>query len=294
MDRAALAELVDDRVLAVIAVHPFGLPEDMTDLVALGQRKGIFIIEDVAQSLGAKLDDRMVGSWGDVGLFSLGPGKVMTTGGGGVVVTSNDMCATAIREAMVSESGITPKAGLGTLAYLACYRLAVHPLGWWFIARGPLNPADGSQNQLPLIKLGTLSACQAGTGLSMLSSLDDINRVRRRNAEQLMGALGELPFVRFPARVPKAAPIYVRLPVLVTEKEARERLFQRLHRNGIGVSRMYVYPLADLFADQMDQNGEEFPAAKYVSHHLLTLPTHHLMTEQDLGKTIEVFYDGLA
>lgn len=294
LDRDSLAELIDDSVLAIIVVHPFGLPEDMTDLVSLGHREGIIIIEDAAQSLGARLDDRMVGSLGDFGLFSLGRGKVITTGGGGVVVTSNDVYATAIQDIMVNEFGLTSKAGLGSLAFLAGYRLAMHPFSWWFLVHTPLNPADGSRKPPPPFSVGLLSTCQMGVGVSMMAFLDEINQVRRRNAELLMDTLKELPFVRFPDLVHNADPVYLRLPLLVNDKASRENLFQRLHRNGIGVSRMYEYPLVDIFENQIDQNGEKFPAAEYISHHLLTLPTHHLLSDQDLKITIETFYDGLT
>jgi perosamine synthetase len=294
LDREALARLIDDRVLAIIAVHPFGLPEDMADLVALGRRDGIFVIEDAAQSLGARLDGRMIGSWGDVGLFSLGRGKAMTTGGGGIVVTSNELCAAAVRDAIASESSLSPKAGLGTLAFLAGYRLAMHPVGWWFIVQTPLNPADESQSLPPPFSVSPLSTCQMGVGLSMLALMDEINQVRQRNAERMMAALGELALVRLPTLVPNATPIYLRLPVLVADNESREWLFWRLHQNGIGVSRMYERPLAELFADQIDQNGAEFPAAKHVYDHLLTLPTHHQVTEQDLTKARDIFYERLA
>lgn len=293
LNREELAKLIDNSVLAIVAVHPFGLLEDMTDLIALGQQMGIYIIEDGAQSLGARLDERMVGSWGDVGLFSLGRSKAMTTGGGGIIVTSNDIIATSIQEALVNESAAISKTGLSSLAFLASYRLATHPLGWWFIIQGPLNPAESSRKQPLPFTVGQLSGCQAGVGISMLSFLDEINQVRRRNAERLVNALKDLPFVRFPSLVPNADPIYLRLPALVSDKESRERLFQRLHHNGIGVSRMYLVPLAELYANRVNQNGEAFSTAKLISNHLLTLPTHHLMTERELRKTIKIFCDGL-
>ena len=292
MDRNALVNLIDDSVLAIIAVHPFGLPEDMPDLVALGNQKGIFIIEDAAQSLGAKLNGRRVGSFGDFSLFSLGRGKVITTGGGGVLVTSNEAYASTLREVMDSEFYRAPESGLRSLAFLAGYRLATHPRGWWFITRSPLNPADEEQNFTEPFSVGRLSAGQAGVGLSIMPYLDNINEVRRQNAEWMIDALKELPFVCIPERVPGADPVYLRLPVLVDDQALREYLFKKLQKNGIGVSRMYARPLSEIFADHIDRDGEAYPAAEYVAHHLLTLPTHHLMSDQDLNKVVETFYDG--
>jgi dTDP-4-amino-4,6-dideoxygalactose transaminase len=118
--------------------------------------------------------------------------------------------------------------------------------------------------------------------------------VRRRNAEELILALKELPFVCFPNQVPKADPIYLRLPVLINGNVSREALFQRLHQNGIGVSRMYERSLSEIFANNLVQDGKKYPAAEYIAHHLLTLPTHHLIRNQDLHKIIETFYEGGA
>jgi dTDP-4-amino-4,6-dideoxygalactose transaminase len=288
LERKMLSHLIDDSILAIIAVHPFGFPEEMNDLMALGKREGIFIIEDAAQSLGARLEDRIIGSWGDAGIFSLGRGKVMTTGGGGIIVTANQEIAAGIEIAISKEMDIAPRTGLRTLAFLAGYILAVHPLGWWLIVRTPLNPALDSGEPESNYPVENLSTCQAGAGTSILSHVDEVNRIRRHNSENWQKVLSDFPFIRFPKPIPKAYAIYLRLPLLLETPELREQVLMMFHANGIGVSMMYTRPLAAIFSNQINLKGQNYSGAAYIVDRLVTLPTHHLLVHNDLEKAVQI------
>ncbi|KKL00424.1 DegT/DnrJ/EryC1/StrS aminotransferase family protein [Rheinheimera mesophila] len=75
---------------AVIVVHLAGMPADMDPIMALAERKGFKVIEDCAQAHGARYKGRSVGSIGHVGAWSFCQDKIMTTGGEGGMVTTND------------------------------------------------------------------------------------------------------------------------------------------------------------------------------------------------------------
>ncbi|MGL5093102.1 MAG: DegT/DnrJ/EryC1/StrS family aminotransferase [Aeromonas sobria] len=75
---------------AVIVVHLAGMPADMDPIMALAAKKGFYVIEDCAQAHGAKYKGRSVGSIGHVGAWSFCQDKIMTTGGEGGMVTTND------------------------------------------------------------------------------------------------------------------------------------------------------------------------------------------------------------
>ncbi len=84
-------QAITPRTRAVIAVHLAGWPCEMEELKALCSRKGIFLIEDCAQAHGAKAGGKPVGSFGDFAAFSFCQDKIMTTGGeGGMLVTNNE------------------------------------------------------------------------------------------------------------------------------------------------------------------------------------------------------------
>ncbi|CAG9177288.1 dTDP-3-amino-3,4,6-trideoxy-alpha-D-glucose transaminase [Cupriavidus laharis] len=82
--------VLTSRTRAIVCVHLGGLPCDMDPIVALARQHGIKVIEDCAQAHGAKYRDRAVGSIGDVGAWSFCQDKIMTTGGEGGMVTTND------------------------------------------------------------------------------------------------------------------------------------------------------------------------------------------------------------
>jgi dTDP-4-amino-4,6-dideoxygalactose transaminase len=75
---------------AVIVVHLAGMPADMDSIIALSKKHGFFVIEDCAQAHGAKYKGHSVGSIGHVGCWSFCQDKIMTTGGEGGMVTTND------------------------------------------------------------------------------------------------------------------------------------------------------------------------------------------------------------
>jgi perosamine synthetase len=89
LDPAAVEAAVTPRTRAVMPVHLYGHPADMTALTAIAQRHGLLVVEDAAQAHLAQWDGRPVGAWGDAACFSFYPTKNMTSGEGGMVVTED-------------------------------------------------------------------------------------------------------------------------------------------------------------------------------------------------------------
>jgi dTDP-4-amino-4,6-dideoxygalactose transaminase len=90
-------ECMSERTKAIIVTHLFGNPADVDGIVALAQPLDIPVIEDAAQAYLAAVDGRPVGTIGDIGCFSLQQGKHITSGEGGLIVTSDDRFARRIR-----------------------------------------------------------------------------------------------------------------------------------------------------------------------------------------------------
>ena len=87
---AAIAAVMTDRTRAIIPVHLGGWPCDMDGIMALAEPRAIAVIEDCAQAHGARVGERSVGSIGHVGAWSFCQDKIMTTGGEGGMVTTDD------------------------------------------------------------------------------------------------------------------------------------------------------------------------------------------------------------
>lgn len=89
LDPASVEALVTEHTTAIMPVHLYGHPADMTALQAVADKHGLRIYEDAAQAHGAAINGKPVGTFGDFGMFSLYPTKNMTAGEGGM-----DSCAT--------------------------------------------------------------------------------------------------------------------------------------------------------------------------------------------------------
>jgi perosamine synthetase len=93
----AVEQAINPRTRAILAVHTFGVPADMPALVALAQRHSLALIEDACEALGATIESRPIGSFGDVAVFAFYPNKQITTGEGGMIVTRNSNLAAHVR-----------------------------------------------------------------------------------------------------------------------------------------------------------------------------------------------------
>src|SRR5947207_6993069 len=93
LDLDLIEGLVTPRTRAIIPVHLFGHPVDMNRLCQIARKHNLVVIEDCAESHGATCHDRMTGSFGEMGCFSFYANKVITTGEGGMIVTSDSKLA---------------------------------------------------------------------------------------------------------------------------------------------------------------------------------------------------------
>ncbi len=271
--------------LAVICVHPFGIPQPIKSTLRLAHLAGAVVIEDAAQAMGARVGGEPVGGQGDFGLFSLGPGKPLSTGGGGVLCTGHEQHVPLVEGAW--EDLPSPSAADCVWAQfrLTLFALAFHPTGWWLATRAGLHRV-GDHEASWGYSLRGLSQAQAAVGLALLVRLDAINQQRRENARRLTARLQEMEQLHIPTSAVAADPIYLRLPILVHDEKQRERLFRDLWAAGIGVGQMYRHTLPDLFPHVAEGT---YSGASYVASRLLTLPTHHYLTKADVEQIAHIF-----
>lgn len=95
MSPEILEEAIKDRIAkgkkpkAIIPVHLYGMPAKINEIVAIAQRYGIPVIEDAAEALGSSVNGRNCGTFGDIGVLSFNGNKIITTSGGGALVSHN-------------------------------------------------------------------------------------------------------------------------------------------------------------------------------------------------------------
>lgn len=168
--------LLDPSVRAVIVPHLFGNPADIDKfemaLEERGIRSKIFIIDDAAQSFGARLHGRLVGTFGDAGIISFGPGKTMTATGGGILITNSKDLSEGLGRINPSQVDLLSK--LKRLAYWIIFRrwrrltFPLYPFIKRFLAKG-----DHKEE-----KLMGLCNVDGAIGIEQLRKLDSLIKVR--------------------------------------------------------------------------------------------------------------------
>ena len=86
IDPESISSAISPRTKAIIPVHLYGNPCAMDEIIAIAERKAVFIIEDATESLCSTYKGRLTGTFGDFGVFSFNGNKLITTGGGGMIV----------------------------------------------------------------------------------------------------------------------------------------------------------------------------------------------------------------
>jgi len=108
IDPNHVEDLVTERTKAILAVHLYGRPADLTSLMAIAERRGLWLVEDAAQAHGAEIDGRRCGSIGHLACFSFYPGKNLGAYGDAGAITGNDS-AVLDRIRMLRDHGRTTK-----------------------------------------------------------------------------------------------------------------------------------------------------------------------------------------
>jgi len=97
LDPAKLEAAITPRTRAIMVVHTFGCPAEMSAIVGIARTRGLSIIEDACEAIGAEYDGRKAGTIGDAGVFAFYPNKQITTGEGGAIVTRDSKLAGRFR-----------------------------------------------------------------------------------------------------------------------------------------------------------------------------------------------------
>jgi len=272
-DYNSFEKALTEDTLCVIPNHLFGIPSDIQRVKALCRSREVFVLEDAAQSMGEWYDGSLLGTVGDVGVFSLGRGKNLSCGAGGIVVTNSDRIAHAIAEhyATLPSSGFVGNVTELLKAFLL--RLFIHPSIYWFpsglrfLKLGEtFFYKDFPVRQLPAIGAALLSGWQ--------QQLEELNRVRTRNTDYFCNRLG--------LTTPRKDSLpYLRFPIVTQDRELTRKIYDLSAGLGLGISKMYPTGIHEIEELKSQFVGMSFPSAHFVAERLLAIPTHHLLNDDD-------------
>jgi dTDP-4-amino-4,6-dideoxygalactose transaminase len=290
-DLGSVADLDYGRVLAIVSANLYGLPNALTDIEDLARRRSIFMLDDAAQALGAKLGTRPAGGFGDVGLFSFDKGKNITTLQGGALAAHSGPLQESIESMMCRIGAPRVAHSIATVVKLTAYAILLQPGPYSVVRRLPLGLGlTPYETDYPIVRF---SLALTGVATRQLERLADINGTRVANAGRLGRALADIPDVTVPKLLPAAVPVYARYPVLM-ESGQRAGVIAALERSGIGATASYPKALADVpeVVRRLPRDQRPTPGAQEVAKRIVTLPTHGY-SPADLSERIAAVIRGV-
>ena len=219
------------RTRAIFVPHTLGIPCDMTALSRLARERGLFLIEDCCDAIGARWNDRGVGTFGEMASASFYPAHHMTMGEGGLVVVNEP---TLVRPAMsLRDWGRDCWCGPGESN--ACGKRFDWQLG---------DLPQGYDHKDIYSELGynlKITDVQAAIGLAQLDKLDHFVQVRQRNAAFYLRELAALEEHLVLPVVPDAAvPSWYAFPLTCREHVDRRALVQWLEAGNIETRQLFA------------------------------------------------------
>lgn len=241
MDPTAVEKLISPRTKAIMAVHIYGHPAPMPELLALSEAKSLFMVEDCAEAHGAQIGTQRTGSFGQVGAFSFMANKIITTGEGGMLTTNDSALAARCRQ--LRDHAMPPDRR------------------YW-------HPEVGFNYRM--INL------QAAVGVAQMQRIEQFLSRKRQIAHQYNSALKDLPGVTLPVEMPGYTNVYWMYSLLINEDFplTRDQLIPALRERGID-SRPFFHSLDTLppyltstpcpVSIQLSRKGINLPSAPSLS-----------------------------
>jgi perosamine synthetase len=282
-----LEGLLDDGALCVLSTHLFGRPADVDRVKRLCEGKGIVVIEDAAQAMGGQSKGRLLGTLGDVAFFSLGRGKNLTCGTGGIILTKS----LSVAEKIAAEYATLPDPPRGEVLRnwleMVMMRFFIHPLLYWLPAGLPFLRLGETvfYTDFPMYRMDEVRAHQLQGWERRLTLA---NQKRAARAGWLIDGL-DLHRKDIKPITEKEA-IYLRLPVMVRDRETKEMVCRQSREVGAGLSPNYPATIQEIPELAGRLAGRKFAGAQEVVDRLVTLPTHLFVTEGDrlkIGRILE-------
>lgn len=269
----AIEAAITPKTKAIIAVHLAGWPCDMKSILEVAKKYNLKVIEDCAQCHGAKYDGIPCGSFGDIAAWSFCQDKIMTTGGEGGMVTTNDESLWRFiwefkDHGKNYDKTITPSQSIG--------------FRW-------LHDSFGTNLRI--------TEMQSAIGRIQLAKLTDWVAIRRRNAFILADKLSDIPCVRLPMPPDNIYHAYYKfyiyiIPEMLKNGQTRDGIIEECEKNNIpcfsgSCSEIY---LEDAFKNANLQPASRLPAAKELGETSIMFLVHPTITEErmeDIAVTVK-------
>ena len=253
MDAAQLAAACGPDTLAIVPTHIAGRVADVQTALRIARSAGAFVIEDAAQSLGAKQDGRNVGLLGDASFFSLAVGKGLTLFEGGLLYARDAELREALsasEQALIHPSPhMAWQRAVELLGYWACYRPRLLPFAYGRPLRKALTAGDpvaavGDDFGFN-IPLHPVSSWRQTVGTRALKRFPAFLQRTRAQAQQRVMRLRQLSGITVFDDPPGSEGTWPFLLLTLPSQAMRDAAMRTLWTSGLGVTRLFIHALPD-------------------------------------------------
>ncbi len=252
IDPSLVKEKINGNTLAVEPVDVYGLPADLEPLRNIAGSKGVAVVEDAAEAIGASYHGKKVGSISTLSCFSTYATKNLHTGEGGFVTTDDDLLAEKIR--LIRNQGQASKYNQMVMGY----------------------------------NFRMLEIC-AAIGIDQIPHLDEMNAKRRANVLYMKEKLGSLDCLSFQRVDDANGDAWYMFTLMLDEKRAgisRDGLVSKLRERGIEADVSWPTPihLQPYYRETFGYKKGDFPVAERICEKVFQLPIQPYLTESELER----------
>jgi perosamine synthetase len=273
IDPELIQAAITKRTRAIMPVHIFGMPCDMTRIMEIAQDHDLLVIEDACQAHGAAINGKRVGSLGHVACFSFYATKNILTGEGGMITTDDEELYNKML--MIKNHGRGKEGGYSH-----------HQIGY-------------NNRMMDIV---------AAIGVAQMKRVHDLIKIRRQNAKEYDKFFDDFDSIRPQFEDPGFESGYhLYVPRLYSDKLTRDEMVSRLRAEGVGARSVYALPChkqdtyLDIkkwrwarFVDYPDYSQLSLPVSEDIGARHFDIPVHPSLTREEKEMIQEAFKKILA
>ncbi len=259
---------ITDKTKAIIPIHYGGLPCKMEEIKKIANKNNLILIEDAAESLGAEIHRKKIGTFGSASILSFCQNKIITTGEGGAILTNSNEIYEKLK--LIRSHGRLEKGNYFSSAQYMDYI----SLGYNF----------------------RMSDILAALGLAQLKKIKKIINKRTKNAYYLNQKLSDINDIVIPVSPKDYYNVYQMYTIVVKKgRIVRDKLKDYLNNKGIS-AKVYFEPihLTSFYKNTFGYRKGSLPVTETISEKVLTLPMYPSLTKKEMDyiiKTIRSFFN---
>tara|TARA_B100000287_G_scaffold435108_1_gene501854 strand:- start:121 stop:1233 length:1113 start_codon:yes stop_codon:yes gene_type:complete len=257
IDPTQIEKSITKNTKAIIVVHQFGHAAHMNEIMEIAKKYNLYIIEDNAESIGAKYKGQLLGTFGDISTYSFFGNKIITTGEGGALLTNNPDIATRARE--LRDHGMSHKKKYHHIDLGYNYRM---------------------------------TNMQASIGLAQMEKLDHILNTRNKQMNYYNERLCHIEGVSIRDFKSWCDPVHWLITITLDEYFDRDLMIDYMKKNDVDARQM-INPVHKAEHFKKFYNSANFPNSILLSESSMHLPSSTHLTLSQIDRIIDIFESGL-